>query len=431
MDQESYAARMKWFQDARFGMFIHWGIYAIPARGEWVASQERIPQQEYQKYFEQWNPRSYDPKAWARLAREAGMKYAVLTAKHHDGFCLFDSSLTDYKSVNTACGRDLVREYLDAFRAEGIKVGLYYSLLDWHHPDYPHYGDRNHPERDNEAYRDRPYDFDRYLAYMHGQVRELLTNYGRIDLLWLDYSYDDMRGEKWKAAELVKMIRSLQPDIILNNRLEAGGTGFGSLITDHPSEASGDFLCPEQIIPPQGLRNVHGDPVPWEACITINNNWGYCRADEYYKTPDIIIRKLAECVSKGGNLLVNVGPDADGMIPQPEIDTLRGVGSWMSRNSESIYGCGFSGIAKPEYGRITRSGNRLYYHVMEPEIGGVPLDGITLGQVAGIRLLHDGRTLKPADSWMVSNYPDHVFVDLGPEPQLPDPVDTVIEVTLK
>jgi len=431
MDQQSYASRMKWFQDARFGMFIHWGIYAIPARGEWVASQERIPQQEYQKYFEQWNPSSYDPKAWARLAREAGMKYAVLTAKHHDGFCLFDSSLTDYKSVNTACGRDLVREYLDAFRAEGIRVGLYYSLLDWHHPDYPHYGDRNHPERDNPAWRDRPYDFDRYLAYMHGQVRELMTNYGKIDLLWLDYSYDNMRGETWKASELVRMIRSLQPDIILNNRLETGGTGFGALITDHPSEASGDFMCPEQIIPLQGVRNVHGDPVPWEACITINNNWGFCRSDEYYKSPDIIIRKLVECVSKGGNLLVNVGPDADGIIPQPEADTLRGVGEWMGRNADSIYGCGFSGIAKPEYGRITRCGKRLYYHVMEPEIGGVPLDGITRDQVAGIRLLYDGRSCTMADSWIVSNYPDHVFVDLGPRPQLPDPVDTVIEVTLK
>ena len=154
-------------------MFIHWGLYAIPARGEWVRSIERISNEDYQKYFEEFNPDHYDPRSWARLARQAGMRYAVLTAKHHDGFCLFDSHLTDYKSTNTPCGRDLVREYVEAFRAEGLKVGLYYSLLDWHHPDYPAYGDRHHPMRENQAYRDRPQDFSRYIEYLHGQVREI------------------------------------------------------------------------------------------------------------------------------------------------------------------------------------------------------------------------------------------------------------------
>ena len=200
--------RTRWFLSDRFGMFIHWGLYAIPARGEWVRSVERISNEAYQPYFDEFNPDHYDPKAWADLARQAGMKYAVLTAKHHDGFCLFDSQLTDYKSTNTPCGRDLVREYVEAFRAEGLKVGLYYSLLDWHHPDYPAYGDRHHPMRDNEAYKDRPQDFSRYIEYLHGQVRELLTNYGRIDIIWFDFSYDNMSGETWKAAELVGMARS-------------------------------------------------------------------------------------------------------------------------------------------------------------------------------------------------------------------------------
>ncbi len=200
--------RTRWFLQDRFGMFIHWGLYAIPARGEWVRSVERISNEEYQANFNEFNPTHYEPRTWAKLAKQAGMKYGVLTAKHHDGFCLFNSRLTDYKSTNTPCGRDLVREYVEAFRAEGLKVGLYYSLLDWHHPDYPAYHDRHHPMRDNEAYKDLPQDFSRYIKYLHGQIRELLTDYGRIDIIWFDFSYDQMTGETWKAAELVEMART-------------------------------------------------------------------------------------------------------------------------------------------------------------------------------------------------------------------------------
>ena len=188
---EERQKRTEWFREARFGMFIHWGLYAIPARGEWVKSIEKISTEDYQQYFEEFNPVRYNPREWAKLAKEAGMKYAVLTTKHHDGFCLFDSAYTDYKSTNTKCGRDLVKEYVEAFRAEGLKVGFYYSLLDWHHPDYPHYGDRQHPMRDNEAYKDTPHNWDNYITYFHNQVRELLTNYGKIDLMWFEFSYDN------------------------------------------------------------------------------------------------------------------------------------------------------------------------------------------------------------------------------------------------
>ena len=180
-------ARTEWFRDARFGMFIHWGIYAIPARGEWVRSQEKISIEDYQKYFNEFNPKDYDPREWAKLAKQAGMKYAVITAKHHDGFCLFDSKLTDYKVTNTPVGRDLLKEFLDAFRAEGLKVGVYYSLIDWHHPDYPAYGDRQHPMRDNPEWKDQKYNWDNYLKYMHGQVREICSNYGKINILWFDF----------------------------------------------------------------------------------------------------------------------------------------------------------------------------------------------------------------------------------------------------
>ena len=194
---------------------IHWGLYAIPARGEWVRSTEQIPKEDYMKYFEEFNPVDFEPRKWAKAAKEAGMKYMVLTAKHHDGFCLFDSQYTDFKSTNTKCGRDLVAEYVDAVRAEGLKVGLYFSLLDWFHDDFPHYGDRNHPMRNNPAYKNDDRDFDRYLTYMHNQVREICTNYGKLDVLWFDFSYDTLRGEAWKATELINMVRKLQPDVII------------------------------------------------------------------------------------------------------------------------------------------------------------------------------------------------------------------------
>ena len=429
-DRAAYEKRVEWFKRARFGMFIHWGLYAVPARGEWVRSVERISVEDYQQYFDEFNPVDYDPRKWARACKQAGMQYAVLTAKHHDGFCLFDSKLTDYNSVK-CCGRDLVREYLDAFRAEGIRVGLYYSIIDWHHPDFPHYGDKQHPMRDNPDYKDYKYDFDKYLEYMHGQIKELCTNYGKIDIFWFDFSYDDMRGEKWKATELVRMIRSYQPDVLMDNRLEVSGEGFGSLATQNPTEYCGDFVSPEQIIPPEGVVDDMGKPVVWESCITMNNNWGYNSRDNHFKTADIVIKKLVECVSKGGNMLINVGPDARGNIPAQSLEILEKVGNWMHANGEAIYNCGRSELPRPDYGRITQNGKDIYFHVNEPQIGFVPLVGIKAEDVKCIRLLKDGSEMKIERNWMTGNYPDIVFVSFGEDPQLPDPIDTVIKVELK
>ena len=359
------------------------------------------------------------------------MRYAVMTAKHHDGFCLFDSQLTDYKSTNTLCKRDLIREYLEAFRAEGIKVGLYYSLLDWHHPDYPHYGDRQHPMRNRKEYQNVKHDFDNYLTYMHGQVEELCKNYGKIDLFWFDFSYDDLTGEAWKATELVRMIRKYQPHVLMDNRLEVSGEGFGSLMTANPTEFSGDFVSPEQIIPPEGILDEAGNPVVWESCVTMNNHWGYCSTDHNLKSAEMIIKKLIECVSKNGNLLVNVGPDAKGTIPAESLQILEDIGKWMKGNHQSIYGCKASEIAKPDEGRITQKGNKIYYHVMESVIGYVPLRGICKEQIKQIRLLETGAELKIEQNWITNNYPDTVFVSLGENPALPNSIDTVIEVQLK
>ncbi|MPY16770.1 alpha-L-fucosidase [Paenibacillus glucanolyticus] len=425
--------RVQWFQNDRFGMFIHWGLYSIPARGEWLRSSEQMSIEDYQTYFDEFDPVDYNPREWAKAAKKAGMKYAVLTAKHHDGFCLFDSKLTDYKSTNTKAGRDLVQEFLEAFREEGLKVGLYFSLIDWHHEDYPAYGDRIHPMRGNESFKRDPKDFDRYLDYMHGQVHELLTGYGKLDIMWFDFSYDTMRGEVWRATELMKMIRELQPHILIDNRLEGSGESGGSIYTSDPSIYSGDFASPEQIIPPHGVVDETGAPIPWEACITLNNNWGYAAADRNYKSSTTIIRKLVECVSKNGNMLLNVGPDAKGVIPKESLDVLEEIGDWMSKNSDSIYGCAAADYPKPEWGRYTQKGNILYAHVFEESIGPINLIGMA-DKVKKARLLADGYELFLSRPWSAAEFTEDAFVNFArPEHftyPLPDKRNTVIELEL-
>jgi len=425
--------RTEWFLDARFGMFIHWGLYAIPARGEWVRSVEKISKEDYQVFFDEFDPTDYKPAEWAKAAKNAGMQYAVLTAKHHDGFCLFDSKLTEYKATNTKAGRDLVREFLDAFRAEGIKVGLYYSLLDWHHDDYPAYGDKIHPMRENEAFRGKQHEFEKYVSYFHGQVKELCTNYGKIDIMWYDFSYDEYQGEKWKATELVNMVRALQPGIILDNRLEASGEYSGSIKTSNPSVYSGDFASPEQIIPPCGVTDDTGRSIPWEACITMNNNWGYCSSDKLFKPSKQIIRKLVECVSKNGNMLLNIGPDAKGVIPEESIEILKQIGNWMKRNEKSIYGCGASQLAKPEWGYYTSKGKYQYAHVFEGSIGALVLEGLN-GKIKNVRLLKDGSEIKIIKPWNTSEFPNDACINFGPSETfsypLPDDTDTVVEIEM-
>lgn len=430
-ERTAYEKRMQWFVQARFGMFIHWGLYAVPARGEWVRSNERMPEEKYMPFFREFDPSAADPKAWVQAAKEAGMGYVILTAKHHDGFCLFDSELTDFKSTNTPMGRDIVREFLEAGREAGLKVGLYYSLIDWHHPDFPHYGDRYHPMRSDPAASNEERDFERYLAYMHGQVKELCTRYGRLDVLWFDFSYNQLRGEAWRANELADMVRTLQPGILLNNRLEVSGEGFGSLAQGEPAPCHGDFVSPERMVPPEGLFDPQGRPLYWETCTTMNHSWGYCAGDPWYKPASLLLKKLVECVSKGGNFLLNVGPDGNGRIPRQAMDTLKYLGQWMQINGESICGCGPSGMEKPEWGRITRRENVLYLHIYENALGPLPLYGISAEKIRAMRLLQDGREIPLSVSWVHSDYPDMAFADLGPDPVLPDGDDTVLKVLLE
>lgn len=390
--------RTKGFVHDRFGMFIHWGLYSVLADNEWIRSRDRMTIEDYQHTFDEFNPVDYDPKKWARVAKQTGMKYAVLTTKHHDGFCLFDSKYTEYKATNTKAGRDLVKEYVDAFRAEGIKVGLYYSLLDWHHPDYPAYADRHHPMRGNEAYKHQNGEhFERYREYMHNQIRELLTNYGKIDIMWFDFSYDDMTGEKWGASEIVKMAREINPDIIIDNRMG------GNIKSLDPEIYSGDYASPEQMIPACGVRDEAGNIIPWETCITLNNHWCYNEQDKNFKSAKNVINMLMECVSKGGNLLLNVGPDARGNIPKESLEILSEVGEWMRLNGEAVYGCTYSNIPKHDWGRITRNDDAIYLYVQDTCSENIPIYDCD-EKIKYATLLADGSRITMERPWNAESY---------------------------
>lgn len=378
------AARMKWWTEARFGMFIHWGLYALPARHEWVKRQERIPDETYQKYFAHFDPDLYNPKAWARAAKAAGMKYFVLTTKHHEGFCLWDSRYTDYKVTNTPYGKDLVRPLVDAMREEGLRVGFYYSLLDWHHPDYP--PDRNHPMFENAAFMAaaKNRNVARYAEYVRNQVRELLTSFGRIDCLFMDYSFPGQDGKgraDWESEKLLTIVRELQPGIILNDRLD---------LLDVPG--GWDFRTPEQFMP-RGWVTDGGRRVPWETCQTFSGSWGYHREESSWKSVRQLVVMLIETVSKGGNLLLNVGPTARGTFDARAIERLSGIGDWMALNDRAITGATAApdDFPTPErclltYNPATR---RIYVHVLEWPIGALHLDGFG-GRVAYAQLLNDG-----------------------------------------
>jgi len=375
-----------WFVHDRFGMFIHWGLYALGARHEWLKNRERIKDEDYQKYFEHFDPDLYDPKKWARAAREAGMKYFVVTTKHHEGFCLWDSEHTDYKAPNTPCGRDLLAPMVEAFRDEGLKVGFYYSLIDWHHPEFP--VDKIHPQRDDAEFREatKGRDVKKYAEYMRKQVTELLTKFGQVDVLWFDFSYpgEDGKGrDDWESEELYKVVRDLAPKIIVDNRLDLPG--------------SGDIQTPEQFQPREGLKDDEGKPVVWEACQTFSGSWGYHRDEQTWKSVRQLLWMLIDGVSKGGNLLLNVGPTARGEFDYRALERLAGMGEWMRVNSRSIYGCGAApeGIVPPEDCRYTfnKETNRLYLHMFNWPLHKILLPGIA-DRVEYCQFLHDASEVR-------------------------------------
>ena len=388
--EEQKEERMAWWTNDRFGMFIHWGIYAVAGRHEWVKQRERISDEDYQKYFDHFYPDLHDPKEWAAKAKAAGMKYVVLTSKHHDGFCMWDTKYTDFKVTNTPWGKDLLKPFVDAFRAEGIRVGFYYSLIDWHHPDFTY--DRIHPNgpTDPEERRiaNQTRDMNKYRQFIKDQVTELLTQFGQIDLIWLDYSYPGENGkghQDWDAEELVRLVRRLQPNILLNNRLDLGHTNWGW-----------DFITPEQFMPYE-WPTINGQRVRWETCQTFSGSWGYFRDEYTWKSVRQLTVMLIETVSKGGNLLLNVGPTARGVFDYRANERLDGLADWMKFHDRSIYGCTQAPeeFAVPQNCFLTYNPetNRLYIHVLEWPFRTLHLPGYR-GKVKYAQLLHDGSEIR-------------------------------------
>jgi alpha-L-fucosidase len=347
--------RMKWWHEARFGMFIHFGLYSVLGRHEWAMEMEGIPVAEYERLAKRFNPKPNAARAWARLAKQAGQKYMVMTTKHHEGFCHFDTKLTDYCAPKQAAGRDLVKEYVDAARTEGLRVGFYYSLMDWHHPDGALCA------TDEQARR-------RFVDYIHGQIRELLTNYGKIDVLWYDVAWPlDAKG--WESEKMNAMVFQLQPDIIVNNR----------------NKLPGDFATPEQ--------RIQADERAWESCMTMNGSWGYQKADDDWKTPKTIVRNLVTCAHDTGNYLLNIGPKPDGSIPEESVKILTTVGKWMDRNGPAIYQSEKCQPRRSALAGFTRKGNTLYMHVHFWPGETVSLGGL-MNQVKSARLLAGGHEVK-------------------------------------
>ena len=372
--------RMKWWHEARFGMFIHWGLYSVLGRHEWAMENEGIPVAEYEQLARRFKPKANAARDWARLARQAGQKYMVMTTKHHEGFCHFDSELTDYCAPKQGPGRDLVKEYVDAARAEGLRVGFYYSLMDWHHPDGAGCA------TDEAARR-------RFVDYIHGQIRELLTNYGKIDILWYDVAWPlDARG--WESEKMNEMVFRLQPDIIVNNR----------------NKLDGDFATPEQ--------RIEAANRAWESCMTMNDSWGYQKADDNWKSPKTIVRNLVTCAHGTGNYLLNIGPRPDGSIPEESVRILTAVGKWMDRNSVTIYQSEECQPGRSNYASFSRKGNTLFMHVHYWPGDTASLGGLR-NKVLSARLQASGKDVKfDQDPFRVR------FLNL-PEKAPDDPVTTI------
>jgi alpha-L-fucosidase len=378
---------MKWWREARFGMFIHWGLYAVPAGeykgqrstriGEWIMEWANIPRVEYEKFALQFNPVQFNAADWVRDAKDAGMKYIVITSKHHDGFAMYDSAVSNYDIVDaTPYHKDPIKALAAEAKKQGLKFCFYYSILDWHHPSAYVDEPGKDPTAGNRTTKMKPGGKEEYVTYMKAQLRELITNYDPA-VLWFDGEWQDWWTEE-DGQDLYRFVRGLKPDIIINNRVGKGRQGMvGMNKTDR--QYSGDFGTPEQQIPANGLPGVD-----WESCMTMNTTWGFKFYDDQWKSPETIIRNLIDIASKGGNYLLNVGPTKEGLIPQPSVERLAEVGKWMKINGESIYGTTASPFGTQlSFGRATSKPGRVYLHVFDWPADGklrVPLWGANVKQ---------------------------------------------------
>ena len=368
--------RLQWFREAKFGLFIHWGVYSMIGREEWARQLLQIPLQEYQYYADNFNPVEFDPDAWAALAKDAGVKYIIITSKHHDGFSIFDSAYTDYDVMKAKYGKDILGPLAASCKKAGVPLGFYYSIMDWHHPDYL-------PRRGWETERSaKGADFGRYMDFATNQLKELVTKYDPA-VLWFDGEWEHSNEEQ-RAFAIGKMLLGLKPTLLINDRLFKREPGYG------------DFGTPENYVPATGILSPDGSPSPWEACYTMNwNGWGYNRTETEFHSSSQLIRQLIEIVSKGGNLLLNVGPQPDGRIQADFVARLKRMGEWLKTNGEAIYGTTASVFERlPFFGRCTVRGTKLYVHVMGwPADGRIRLPGLKTDVKKTYLLTGPGRPL--------------------------------------
>jgi alpha-L-fucosidase len=400
------SSRTQWLQDAKFGLFIHWGVYSLLGREEWVRQLCQIPLSEYQHYVDNFNPTEFNPDDWVDLAEEAGVKYIIITSKHHDGFCIFDSQYTDYDIMSSKYSKDALGMLAESCRKKGMPLGFYYSIMDWHHPDYL-------PRRTWETDRSTEgADFNRYIDYLKNQVQELVTKYSPA-VLWFDGEWEH-KSDEYRASEIEKMLLDAKPEILINDRLFNSEPGHG------------DFGTPENYVPARGIRNLDGTPRLWEACYTMNfNGWGYNHYETEFHSATQLIRQLIEIVSKGGNLLLNVGPTSDGTIQPEFVARLKRIGEWLKVNGEAIYGTTASVFERlPFFGRCTVKGNRLYIHVMGwPQDKKIRLPGLKTYLKKIYFLVNPSKLLN------FRRYGKDIVISL-PD-RAPDPDATVIAVELQ
>lgn len=387
--------RVRWFHEARYGMFIHWGVYSVIGRGEWVMNRQRIGVEEYMtRYAAHWQAEHYDPDAWVELARAAGMRYMVLTARHHDGFALWDTATTPHNAARMGPRRDLVRPFVDACRRGGLKVGLYLSPASWSCPDYPGAYYRDWPQQTDWASEEAR---QRFVAMYHAQLRELMSNYGRIDLLW----WDGCVPGNIDGAAANQLALELQPDILITAR---NGPPF-------------DIAISEQTINPKVGASA------WEACMTLNDNWGYHASDNRWKDAHAVIRMLIATAARRGNLLLNVGPRPDGTIPQPSQHILRDVGRWLSRNEAAIRNTDDSPFSWNNMSLATVKGQRVYLHLMYQALGSYCWAELA-NRVLAARFLATGQSIPFRQEG------PRLLLEPLPDP-LPDEPVTVIELEVE